>query len=288
MVSRFRRWVVLGFAAAVMADAYAQDQAPLTVHAPPGGPVLAQPLPQDQLDALLAPIALYPDQLLAQVLMAATYPLEVVQAARWVQQNPSVQGGALDQALQDKNWDPSVLSLAAFPQVLAMMNDKLEWTQQLGDAFLANQAQVMDTVQTLRAKAQQAGNLRSTPQQTVVQEQQTIYIEPAQPQVVYVPVYDPVVVYGPWWVPAYRPWYWYPPPIFGYPPSRPEAGIVWGAGWAITADNWGWATPSWRRGESSIHVTITNDNHYLNRPEYRDRWRDGRWDHVPDHRKGVA
>jgi hypothetical protein len=162
-VSRFQRWVVLGFAAAAMANAAAQDQAPLPVPGPPAQPVLAQPLPQDQLDALLAPIALYPDQLLAQVLMAATYPLEVVQAARWVQQNPSVQGEALDRALQDKNWDPSVLSLAAFPQVLTMMNDKLEWTQQLGDAFLANQAQVMDTVQNLRARAQEAGNLRSTP-----------------------------------------------------------------------------------------------------------------------------
>jgi hypothetical protein len=292
MVSRFRCWIVLGFAAAVMANASAQDQGPLPLPGPSAEPALAEPLPQDQLDALLAPIALYPDQLLAQVLMAATYPLEVVQAARWIQQNPSVQGEARDQALRDKNWDPSVLSLAAFPQVLTMMNDKLEWTQQLGDAFLANQAQVMDTVQKLRAKAQDAGNLRSTPQQTVAEEGQTIYIEPAQPQVVYVPVYDPVVVYGPWWVPAYRPWYWYPPPIYGYPPPPPgavvAAGIVWGVAWAITADNWGWATPSWRRGGSSIHVTITNNNHYLNRPQYRDRWRDGRWDHLPEHRKGVA
>src|ERR1700682_3387186 len=111
---------------------------------------VAAPLPQGELDALLAPIALYPDQLLAQVLMASTYPLEIVMAARFVQQNPSLAGDALDQALRNQNWDPSVLSLTAYPQVLVMMNDKLDWTQRLGDAFLANQQQVMDTVQALR------------------------------------------------------------------------------------------------------------------------------------------
>jgi len=237
MVRPLWRWFVFGLALGALTDAAAQDQAPMPVPAPPAQPALAEPLPQDQLDALLAPIALYPDQLLAQVLMAATYPLEVVQAARWVQENPNVKGDALDQALRDKNWDPSVLSLTAFPQVLAMMNDKLDWTQQLGDAFLANQAQVMDTVQKLRAKAQEAGNLVSTPQQTVVNQGPEIYIEPAQPQVVYVPVYDPYVIYGPWWVPAYRPWYWYPPPMYGYPPPPPAftIGIFWGIGWGITA-----------------------------------------------------
>ena len=183
-----------------------------------------------------------------------------------------------------------MLSLAAFPQVLAMMNDKLDWTQQLGDAFLANQAQVMDTVQKLRAKAQQAGNLATTPQQTVVDQGQTIYIEPAQPDVVYVPVYDPYVVYGPWWVPAYRPWFWYPPPIYGYPPRPPgvSIGIFWGIGWGITASHWGWAMPVWHRGGSSIHITITRNNDFLNRPRYRNDWRDGRWEHLPDHRRGVA
>ena len=263
----------------------------MPVPAPATQPALAEPLPQDQLDALLAPIALYPDQLLAQVLMAATYPLEVVQAARWLQANPNVKGDALDQALRDKNWDPSVLSLTAFPQVLAMMNDKLDWTQQLGDAFLGNQAQVMDTVQKLRAKAQDAGNLASTPQQTVVNQGSEIYIEPAQPQVVYVPVYDPYVIYGPWWVPAYRPWYWYPPPYYGYPPLPPGAaigvGIFWGIGWGVTVSHWGWATPVWHRGGSSIHITTTN-NYFLNRPRYRDEWHDGRWQHSPEHRKGVA
>src|SRR5882672_418953 len=163
---------------------------------------VAAPLPQAELDALLAPIALYPDQLLAQVLMASTYPLEIVMATRFAQQNPALAGDALDQALRDQNWDPSVLSLTAYPQVLVMMNDRLDWTQRLGDAFLANQQQVMDTVQTLRSRAQAAGNLQSTPQQTVMDEGGFIDIEPAQPEYVYVPVYDPRVICGPWWDPV--------------------------------------------------------------------------------------
>src|SRR4029077_115047 len=148
-----------------MAPLWALAQTP-----PPGAGMAPPPtqLPQDQLDALLAPIALYPDQLLSQVLMASTYPLEVVEAARFVQQNPGLKGEALDQALGTKTWDPSVMSLAAFPQVLVMMNDKLEWTQQLANAFLANEGQVMQTVQSLRARAQAAGNLQNTPQQNVI------------------------------------------------------------------------------------------------------------------------
>ena len=157
------------------------------------------------------------------------------------------------------------MSLAAFPQVLVMMNDKLDWTQQLGDAFLANEGQVMQTVQSLRARAQAAGNLQNTPQQNVIVQDRMIMIEPAQPQVVYVPVYNPTVIYGPWWVPAYRPWYWYPPPIYGYPPmgSAFAVGFVWGSAWAISSNHWGWAHPNWRGG--NINVNVTN-NYFNNRP----------------------
>jgi hypothetical protein len=183
-----------------------------------------QPLPQDQLDALLAPIALYPDELLTQVLMASTYPLEVVEAARFVKANPALRGPPLDDALRDKTWDPSVLSLAPFPQVLDMMNDHLEWTQRLGDAFLSDEAGVMRTVQMLRQRAQQVGNLQSNEQQRVSVQDRYIVIEPAQPQYVYVPVYNPTIIYGPWWAPAYRPWYWYPPPIWGYRRRRRRGG----------------------------------------------------------------
>src|SRR6185295_12509105 len=183
-------------------------------------------LPQDQLDALLAPIALYPDDLLAQVLMASTYPLEVVEAARFVQQNPALSGAALDDAVRTRRWDPSVQSLTAFPQVLAMMSDRLEWTQQLGDAVLANRQQVMDTVQALRVRAEATGTLQDTDQQHVYTSDQAIIIEPAQFDYVYVPVYDPLVVYGPWWVASYQPFFWYPPAYFGYPVHWHGVGIV--------------------------------------------------------------
>ena len=168
---------------------------------------------QEELDQLVAPIALYPDSLLAQVFMASTYPLEVVQAGRWVKANQNLKGDALTAALEKENWDPSVKSLVNFPQVLDMMNEKLDWTQKLGDAFLAQQKGVMDTVQKLRAKAEAEGNLKTTEQQKVVVEKETktIIIEPANPQVVYVPTYNPTVVYGPWWYPAYPPYYYYPP-----------------------------------------------------------------------------
>ena len=154
----------------------------------------------EELEQLVAPIALYPDSLVAQILMASTYPLEVVQAGKWAKKNKDLKGDSLTKALEKENWDPSVKSLVNFPQVLDMMNDKLDWTQKLGDAFLAQQKEVMDTVQKLRAKAEAEGNLKTTKEQKVVveKETQTIVIESASPEVVYVPTYNPTVVYGTW------------------------------------------------------------------------------------------
>ncbi len=280
MARTIRTLFLLSLAGAFLAPllAVAQSPPPDTSAAPPPAP-----LPQDKLDALLAPIALYPDQLLGQVLMAATYPLEVVEAARFAEQNRELKGDALEDALKDKTWDPSVISLASFPQVLAMMNDKLEWTQQLGDAFLANEAQVMQTVQTLRQKAQSAGNLQDSPQQNVVTRESYIYIEPAQPQTVYVPVYNPTVIYGTWWWPNYRPWYWYPPPYYGYGAAAIGVGIAFGAGYALGRYNWGWSNPNWRGGSINVNV---NNNYYSNR--YRNYNQNGNWQHNVDHRKGVA
>ena len=245
----------------------------------------AEYLPQDQLDALLAPIALYPDDLLAQVLMASTYPLEVVEAARFVQQNPGLSGAALDDALRSKRWDPSVQSLAAFPQVLAMMSDRLEWTQQLGDSFLANRQQVMDTVQALRARAEAVGTLQDSDQQHVYTSDQAIVIEPAQFDYVYVPVYDPQLVYGPWWVASYQPFFWYPPAFFGYPLHRIGAGIAWGRPCRVDRNHWGWAHPEWQAGR--ISVTIGR-NEFFNRPQYRNYHGSVSWQHAPEHRRGVA
>jgi hypothetical protein len=165
----------------------------------PAGAASASPaaktFSQQDLDRLLAPIALYPDALLVQVLMASTYPLEVVEAARWAKANPKVTGKALEDAMAKQDWDPAVKSLTAVPQVLQQMNDNLDWMQKLGDAFLAQQQDLMDTVQRLRAKADAAGNLKTTEQQVVkteVQGSQKIYVvESPKPEVVYVPTYNP-------------------------------------------------------------------------------------------------
>ena len=166
------------------------------------------PFRQAELDQMLAPVALYPDSLLSQVLMASTYPLEVVQAARWSRANPGLKGQDAVRAVEHMDWDPSVKSLTAFPQILTMMDEKLEWTRRLGEAFLAQQADVMDTVQGLRRRAEAAGNLRSSEQMRVAREGEVITIHQPAPEVVYVPYYNPAVVYGPWWWPAYPPVYW--------------------------------------------------------------------------------
>jgi hypothetical protein len=286
-MNRFR-WIVLVLTLLTLTG---NGTAPAQTTPPPAPAPAAAPMSQDLLDALLAPIALYPDQLLSQVLMASTYPLEVVEAARFVRANPGLTGEALDRALQGKTWDASVLSLCAFPQVLDMMDAKLEWTQRLGDAFLADAEAVMRTVQALRLRAQEAGNLQSTAQQNVITQDRMIVIEPAQPEYVYVPVYNPQIIYGPWWAPAYTPWYWYPGPVWGYPSLPPTwgygAGIFWGTAWAISAYNWGWCRPNW--GGYAINVNVRGNNPLVNRPYYRDRYVNSpNWSHAPEHRRGVA
>src|SRR5688572_18995296 len=163
----------------------------------PAGQASAQdpaPFKKEEIEQMVAPIALYPDSLVAQILMASTYPLEVVEAARWVKSNPNVKDKALEDAMAQQTWDPSVKSLAAFPQVLNMMSEKIDMTQKLGDAFLGQQKEVLAAVQRLRSKAQAAGNLKSGQEQTVTTAQEggttVIKIEPTQPQTVYVPTYN--------------------------------------------------------------------------------------------------
>lgn len=191
----------------------------------PNRPAFTQP----ELDQMLAPIALYPDTLLSQILMASTYPLEVVEAARWSQANPKLKG---EQAVAQQVWDPSVKSLVGFPQVLMTMDEKLPWMERLGEAFLAQQPQVMESVQQLRQKASAAGHLTSNEQIRVDQQGQSIAIQPANPQVVYVPYYNPMMMYGPWWWSAYPPVYWGPWPGYVYGPGF-GMGFGWGLGIGI-------------------------------------------------------
>lgn len=188
---------------------------------------------QQELDQMLAPIALYPDSLLSQVLMAATYPLEVVQAARWSRANPHLKGQDAVRAVEAMDWDASVKSLVAFPQILHRMDEQLDWTERLGEAFVAQEKLVMDSIQGLRQRAEQAGNLRSNEQVRVTRQDGHTLIEPAYPQVVYVPYYNPAVVYGSWWWPAYPPVYWGPPPGYYAWPAL-VSGFLWGAGVAIS------------------------------------------------------
>jgi hypothetical protein len=262
--------------------------APLGAFAQSGGE--QKTFKQEELDQMIAPIALYPDSLLTQILMASTYPLEVVQADRWTKQNKDMKGDALAKALEAQPWDPSVKSLVNFPQVLAMMSEKIDWTQKLGDAFLAQQKDVMGSVQKLRAKAQASGNLKTTKEQVVRVEQETIIIEPASPQVVYVPTYNPTVVYGAWPYPAYPPYPVYPP---GYVPG---AGLfAFGAGVAVGAA-WGyaWGNANWHGGDVNVNVNQnTNINNNIDRSKYQNKVTSGQggqgqWQHNPESRKGVA
>jgi Protein of unknown function (DUF3300) len=257
----------------------------------------SKPFKQEELDQMLAPVALYPDDLLTQLLMASTYPLEIVQAARWTKQNKNLKGDALTEALENQDWDPSVKSLVNFPEVLDRMNENLQWTVKLGDAFLAQQKQVMDTIQMLRKKAQEAGNLKDNPQQKVVVEQETIVIQAAQPDVIYVPSYDPAVVYGGWWWPAFPP----PLPFFPFfPYVTPYAygAMAFGAGIAMGAA-WGyaWGHANWHGGDVNINASRnTNINNNINRDKYKNDMRNkglgeggqGNWKHDASHRKGAS
>ena len=243
-----------------------------------------QMLKPEQLDQLVAPIALYPDALLAEILMASTYPLEIVQADRWATENKSLKGDALKAAVDKQSWDDSVKSLMATPSVLAMMSAKLDWTQKLGDAVLAQQPDVMDAVQRLRAKAQANNKLPSTKEQKVSvtrqEDKEIIVIDPAVPDTIYVPYYDPSVVYGGWPYADYPPYYF--PPPYGYVPGAILAtGIAFGAGyafgrWASGGNYWGGGV-NWGRGNINVNrpINITSINAGNN------------WQHNPAHRQGV-
>jgi Protein of unknown function (DUF3300) len=226
-----------------------------------------------QLDQMVAPIALYPDALLGQILMASSYPQDVVQADRWLQNpaNASLNGPELAQILQKEAWDASVKSLVPFPQILSMMDNNLDWTEQLGDAFLAQQNDVMDAVQQLRSRAQSAGTLVSTPQETVTDDGQDIQVNPADPATVDVPVYDPDAAYGDWPYPDYPPDGFY---IAGYPVgSFINVGVV--------APLWGWDHWDWRHHQLVISGGPGARGSAVPRGQF------AAWHFDPAHRGGV-
>ena len=207
----------------------------LSAHQDTQAPSYAQQTPE-QLQQLAAPIALYPDSLVALILAASTFPDQVVEADRWMQANPDLKGEAFGQAVDQQPWDPSVKALTAFPSVLGNMDKNLSWTSSLGDAYYNQQQDVMDAIQVMRQKAQQAGTLKDTPQQTVTTQDSSIEIEPASPDLVYVPAYDPWVVYG---YPI-APWpYWYAYPGIWYDGPYPWFGVGFEIGW-LGGLGWGW------------------------------------------------
>lgn len=250
-------------------------------------------IPNDQLDSLVAPIALYPDPLLAQVLAASTYPLEIMQLDQWLKKNPGLKDKALEDAVMKQPWDPTVQSLAALPDVVKRLADDIQWATDLGNAFLAQEADVMDAVQRMRAKAKDKGNLKSSEQQTVetkvVENKSVIVIEQAKPDVVYVPSYEPTVVYGP---PAY-PY----PPIAYPPPGYYAAGmaISFGVGMAMgAAFGGGWCcNAGWGGGNNNINInnnnTFMNNSNRQNNISNRSGNRTGsnNWQHNSAHRGGT-
>jgi hypothetical protein len=251
----------------------------------------AAKIPADQLDSLVAPIALYPDQLLSQVLVASTYPLEVVQLQQWLEKNKNLKDKALADAAKKQDWDPSIQALAPLPDVAKYLAENIKWTTDLGNAFLAQQSDVMDAVQRMRKKAQESGNLKSSEQQKVetkvVENKQVIVVQQASPEVVYVPSYNPTVVYG---APAYP----YPP--ISYPPPGYYAagmalsfgiGVAMGAAWG---GGWGW-NAGWG-GNNNVYINnsnnfVNNSNRNVNRNTNLSNRSGNTWQHNPQHRGGA-
>jgi hypothetical protein len=250
----------------------------------------APPIPAEQLDSLVAPIALYPDPMLSQTLVASTYPLEIIQLQQWLEKNKGLKDKALADAVAKQDWDPSIQAMAALPEVAKQLAENIKWTTDLGNAFLAQQSDVMDAVQRMRKKANDAGNLKSSEQQKVetkvVESKQVIVIEQASPEVVYVPSYNPTVVYG---APVY------PYPAIAYPPPGYYAagmaisfgigvamGAAWGGGWGYN-NNW---------GGGNNNININNNNNFVrnsNRQNVSNRSAGGnsKWQHNPQHRGGA-
>jgi hypothetical protein len=271
---------------APVALAQSPAPAPAAQNAPAATP--APVFKKEQIDQFMAPIALYPDALLSQMLMASTYPSDVADAAAWSKANPKATGDAAVKQVANQSWDPSVQSLVAFPPVIAQMGAHPDWVRNVGDAFLAQPDDVMGSVQRLRAQAQKAGNLKSTEQQKVIVQQSAptttiIQIEPADPQVVYVPSYNPTVVYGTWAYPAYPPPYYPPPPGYYHPVATGlAAGLAFGTGIAVANSLWGGC--DWGHNDVNINVNRYNNMNVNNRISGNGNTN---WNHNAANRRGT-
>ena len=257
----------------------AQAPAPAPGAAPDATP---EKIPAEKLDSLVAPIALYPDPLLAQTLVASTYPLEIIQLQQWMAKNKDLKDKALEEAVAKQPWDPSIQSMAAFPDVVKRLGDDIQWTTDLGNAFLEQQSDVMDAVQRMRTKAQGAGALATSEQQVVetkvIEQKTVIVVEPADPEVIYVPSYNPVVVYGP---PLYYPY----PPIYYPPPGAywGAAAITFGVGVAMGA-RWGGACCGCGWGRNNVNINVNNN---FNRNANINTGGNNNWQHNSQHRGGA-
>ncbi len=284
--TRRNDWPILAlFCAALLVPGWgttvAQDTAPASGAAPqPPSPKV----PPDQLDSLVAPIALYPDPLLAQTLVAATYPLEIIQLQQWLGKNKGLKDKALADAVAKQPWDPAIQSMAAFPDVVKRLGDDIQWTTDLGNAFLDQQSDVMDAVQRMRKKAQGTGALASSEQQKVetqvVEQKTVIVVQPANPQVIYVPTYNPTVVYGPPIYP-YPPVYYPPPPppgaVFATAAISFGVGMAMGAAWGGSCCGCGW-------GSNNVNINVNNN---FNRNANINTGGNNNWQHNSQHRGGA-
>ena len=288
----FRSWAVLLSAvlaaplpaasqvAAPISPAILSGTAPLAT-AGAGADTATQLYSKEQLDALLAPVALYPDTLLTQILMASTLPVQMLQARLWLE-NPAhkaLTGDALAKALEAQNWDPGVKSLVPFPQVLMMMTNQAEWMQQIGYAMSVQQAEVLDSVQRLRRQAQLAGSLATTPQQKVTTEPSAhpgappvILVVPTDPQIVYVPSYNPAQVYGAWPYPAAPPVYLPPPPGYAIGTAL-ITGMAFATGVAVVGSLWNVGRPVWGAGSVNVNVNRWNTINVNRPPIHNGNWR---------------
>jgi hypothetical protein len=284
--------VVLLGAVAVFPAQAPETSNPASDPQPQAKPAQQQVLAPEQLDNLVAPIALYPDPLLSQILVASTYPLEVVEAHQWLQRNQNLRGQELVDAAKQQHWDPSIQALVAVPDALEKLNQDIRWTADLGNAFLAQQAQLMDAVQKMRARAKEKGRLTSTPEHTITTQdeggKQVIVIQPSNPQVIYVPTYDPYWVWGP---PVYG---YYPPlyyPSFGFGfGSGFDLGFYFGGGWGwggLGWGGWGWC-PSWFGHNVYINNAFLYHHGYYHGHGYGGGYyRRPVWTHDPTHRQSV-